>query len=69
MNEALNSMAVFGTKEGGTSLLTEEGRNGASKRQGARGARESRRVVNIRPQPKKPSKIKRIFNKIFKNPF
>jgi serine/threonine-protein kinase len=69
MNEALNSMAVFGTKEGGTSLLTEEGRNGASKRQGARGARESRRVVNTRPQPKKPSKIKRIFNKIFKNPF
>jgi serine/threonine-protein kinase len=67
MSEALNSMAVFGTKDSGTSLMTEEGKNGASRRQGARGARESRRVVSTRPQPKKPSKIRRFFNKI--NPF
>jgi serine/threonine protein kinase len=69
MSEALSSTVVFGTKEGGTSLITEEGRDAASRRQGGRGARESRRVVNPRPQPKKPSKLKRIFNKIFKNPF
>jgi serine/threonine protein kinase len=68
MSEALSSTAVFGTKEGGASLLTDEGRNGGSRRQGGRGTRESRRAVNI-PPPKKPSKIKRIFNKIFKNPF
>ena len=69
MSEALNSMAVFGAKDGGTSLMTEEGKDAGSRHQGARGARESRRVANTRPQPKKPSKIKRIFNKIFKNPF
>jgi serine/threonine-protein kinase len=69
MSEALSSMAVFGTKDGGTSLMTEEGKNAGSKRQGARGAREPRRVVNTQPQPKKPSKINRLFHKIFKNPF
>jgi serine/threonine protein kinase len=68
MNEALNSTAVFGVKDGGASLLIDEGKDG-SRRQGGRGARESRRAANTRPQPKKPSKIKRIFNKIFKNPF
>jgi serine/threonine-protein kinase len=67
MNEALNSTAVFGTKEGGPSLITEEGREGGSRRQGARGSRESRRVINTRPQPKKPSKIRRFLDKI--NPF
>jgi serine/threonine-protein kinase len=63
MSEALNSMAVFGTKDGGTSLMTEESKDAGSRRQGTRGAKESRRGVNARPQPQKPSKLKRILNK------
>ncbi|MDT4953175.1 MAG: eukaryotic-like serine/threonine-protein kinase [Acidobacteriota bacterium] len=67
-SEALSSLAVFRAKEGGAPLLIDEGKDGSSRRQGGRGAREPRRAVNIQP-PKKESKIKRIFNKIFKNPF
>jgi hypothetical protein len=67
-SEALSSLAVFRAKEGGAPLLIDEGKDGSSRRQDGRGARESRRAVNIQP-PKKESKIKRIFNKIFKNPF
>jgi hypothetical protein len=76
MSEALSSTAVFGTKDSGTSLITEEGREAASRRQGGRGARESRGGVTTRSQPQKPSKIRRLFDKakqkakqIFKNPF
>jgi hypothetical protein len=63
ISEALSSMAVFGTKDGGTPLMTEEGKDAGSRRQGARGAKESRRGGAARPQPQKPSKLKRILNK------
>jgi serine/threonine-protein kinase len=44
-------------------------KEGSARRQRERKAEEARRVAHTRPEPKKQSKIGRLFHKIFKNPF
>jgi serine/threonine protein kinase len=69
--KALNSLSIFGEGDA-SSQDGAEGKESGSRRQASRRADESRGAAHSRPQPEKPSKIKRILNKaknIFKNPF
>jgi serine/threonine-protein kinase len=64
--KALNSLSILGEGDA-ASQDGPGGKESGSRKQGSRKAGESRGAAHSRPQPKKPSKIRRFFDKI--NPF
>jgi len=70
--ESLGGSAIFGGDEGNANgVLSGDDKDGAQRR-ASRSSREAERTAHTKPQPKQPSKLKRIWNKaknIFKNPF
>jgi serine/threonine protein kinase len=70
--ESLGRSASFGNRDGNANGILPGGDKDGAQRRASRNSKETERAAHTQPQPRQPSKLKRIWNKaknIFKNPF